>query len=342
MSAPLRAVLAGCGGMSRTWLDAARQIPDLEIAGLVDLAPDAAVRRAGEYGLTGEVTGISLAKILEAVKPDVVFDCTIPEAHAQVTLTALAHGCHVLGEKPLADSPANARRMIEAANKAGKIYAVIQNRRYDPAIRRIKRFLSSGAIGRIGTVHCDFMIGAHFGGFRDRMQHVLLLDMAIHTLDAARFLIGVDPAAVIAKEWNPAGSWFDHDASAFAAFDMANGCVYTYRGSWCAEGLNTSWECDWRFIGELGTITWDGRDGIKAQVVSQLGGFQSKLKDLEPPPPDPSDKRDGHLGLIKEFIGCVRSGGVPETICTDNVKSLAMVLAAIESAETNQKVPVVW
>lgn len=328
--------------MSRTWLDAATKVADLEIAGLVDLVPAAAAKRAQEFGLSAVVTGTSLAEILPRVKPDVVFDCTIPEAHVAVTLTALAHGCHVLGEKPLADTLANARKMIAAAAQAGKLYAVIQNRRYDPAVRRMKRFLASGALGRIGTVHCDFMIGAHFGGFRDRMAHVLLLDMAIHTLDAGRFLIGSDPAAVIAKEWNPVGSWFDHDASAFAAFDMADGSVYTYRGSWCAEGLNTSWEGNWRFIGEKGSITWDGRDGITAQVVAEAGGFQSTWKSLEPPPPDPADKRDGHVGLIREFLDCVRHGGVPETICTDNVKSLAMVLGAIESAETNQKVTVTW
>jgi predicted dehydrogenase len=317
-------------------------VPDLEIAGLVDVLPDAAAKRAAESGLKGVATGTSLAAVLETVRPDVVFDCTIPSAHVQVTMTALAHGCHVLGEKPLADTLENARKMIHAATEAKKLFAVIQNRRYDPAIRRMKRFLSSGVIGRIGTVHCDFMIGAHFGGFRDRMDHVLLLDMAIHTIDAGRFLIGVDPAGVIAKEWNPVGSWFDHDASAFAAYDMANGCVFTYRGSWCAEGLNTSWEGAWRFMGERGTVTWDGGDGIKAQVVAESGGFQSKWKEVEPPPPSADDKRDGHVGLIREFIHCVRTGEVPETICTDNVKSLAMVLAAIESAETNQKVAVNW
>ncbi len=328
--------------MSRIWLEAAKQVPGLAIAGLVDIVPGAAAKRAAESGLDGVRCGTALAEILEGVKPDLVFDCTVPAAHVNVTLTALAHGCHVLGEKPLADSLPNARKMIEAARQAGKLYAVIQNRRYDPAIRRMKRFLAGGVIGRIGTVHCDFMIGAHFGGFRDRMEHVLLLDMAIHTLDAGRFLIGADPAAVIAKEWNPVGSWYDHDASAFAAFDMADGSVYTYRGSWCAEGLNTSWECDWRFLGEKGSVTWDGRDGIRAQVVAKAGGFQSEWKAVEPPPPDPADKRDGHLGLIREFVECVRTGGIPETVCTDNVKSLAMVLGAIESAETNQKVPVTW
>ena len=66
--------------------------------------------------------------------------------------------------------------------------------------------------------------------------------MAIHTFDMARFISGADPVAVYCKEWNPSGSWYDHDASAIAIFEMTGGIVYTYRGSWCAEGLNTTWE----------------------------------------------------------------------------------------------------
>ena len=128
-------------------------------------------------------------------------------------------------------------------------------------------------IGKITTVECGFFLGAHFGGFRDHMEHVLLLDMAIHTFDAARYITDANPAAVYCREWNPTGSWYDHDASAIAVFEMSDGIVYTYRGSWCSEGLNTTWECDWRIIGERGTITWDGADAFACQIVSQAGGF---------------------------------------------------------------------
>ena len=77
--------------------------------------------------------------------------------------------------------------MITAARAAGRLHAVIQNRRFLPGIRRIKAALP--LIGELTAVHVDFFIGAHFGGFRDQMQHVLLLDMAIHTFDAARWII---------------------------------------------------------------------------------------------------------------------------------------------------------
>jgi predicted dehydrogenase len=340
--AKLKAVLAGCGGMSGAWLNAAKEIDDVEIVGLVDVREEAARKRAADYSLNEAVIGTDLQAVLNQTHPDVVFDCTVPEAHAGVTLTALAHGCHVMGEKPMADSMENARKVREAALQAGKTYAVIQNRRYDGQIRRLREFLKSETVGKLTTVNCDFYIGAHFGGFRDHMEHVLLLDMAIHTFDQARFITGADPVSVYCKEWNPAGSWYDHDASAIAVFEMTGGIVYTYRGSWCSEGLNTSWECDWRIIGDQGTVKWDGGGGFQAQVVEQADGFHSKLKDVEAPAFDAGDKVGGHNGLIREFLRCVRTGETPETVCTDNIKSLAMVFGAIESAEQGHEVEIKW
>jgi len=336
----LRAVLVGCGGMSGAWLRVAAEIPNLEIVGLVDIAEANARKRAEEFTLKNALVATDLKAALKAAKPDIVFDVTVPEAHADVTLAALRHGCHVLGEKPMADSMANARRMVAAAQTAGKLYAVIQNRRYDPRIRRLRHFLETGPLGTLTTVNSDFYLGAHFGGFRDRMEHVLVLDMAIHTFDQARFLTGADPVAVYCYEWNPKGSWYDHDASAVAVFEMSNGLVYTYRGSWCAEGLNTTWECDWRLVCEKGSATWNGADDFRAQVVAKTGSFHSEWAEAEIPPFDAGDKVGGHAGLIKEFLRCVEAGATPETVCTDNIKSLAMVFGAIQSADTGKRVEI--
>jgi predicted dehydrogenase len=340
MAQPLTAVLVGCGGISRVWLDAIVQIPDLKMVGLVDLLEEAARTRAGEYGLEDVLVGTDLAVVLGELKPDLVFDCTVPEAHVHVTLAALGRGCHVLGEKPLADTMANAKKMIAAAEQAGRVYAVMQNRRYDPNILRLRQFLESGEIGSATTVHCDSFIGAHFDGFRSRMAHVLLVDMAIHTFDQARFLTGADPVSVYCKEWNPPGSWYDRDASAIAIFEMSDGIVYSYRGSWCAEGLNTAWESEWRIIGERGSVTWNGEDAFQAQVVEETGGLQSKCRDVGLPPYGGAGKPSGHDGLIRDFVHCIRTGTVPETICTDNVKSLAMVFGAVESAESGKRVAI--
>ncbi len=336
----LKAVLVGCGGISGAWLKALQGMPEVMLVGLVDLYEEVARKRAAEFNLVDAIISNDLPAVLKQTEPDVVFDCTVPEAHLPVTLTALQHGCHVLGEKPLADSMENARRMIAAADEAGKILAVVQNRRYDPRIRRLRHLIESGALGRLTTLNVDFYIGAHFGGFRDRMEHVLLLDMAIHTFDQARFISGEDPVAVYCKEWNPPGSWYDHAASAVAVFQMTNDLVYTYRGSWCAEGLNTTWEGDWRVIGEKGSATWDGADGFRAEVVGKAGGFRSEMEALEMPPFDAGDKVGGHAGVIREFLRCVQTGEAPETAAADNIKSLAMVFSAIESARLGREVEI--
>ncbi len=333
----LRAVLVGCGGISNAWFGAVKNRKDVEWSGLVDINREAADKRAAEHGLADIPTGTNLVVMLKQVEPDMVFDCTVPEAHVAVSTTALRYGCHVLGEKPLADTMSNARKIVSAAKKFGRLHAIMQNRRYLFPILAMRRFLDSGALGRITTVHCDFFIGAHFGGFRDRMRHPLLLDMAIHTFDQARFLTRADARMVMAHEWNPPGSWYDHDASAVAIFEMSSKMVFCYRGSWCSEGLNTTWESSWRIIGEKGSVAWDGGQMFQAQVVTAKPGFMLKNKNVTVPCSRPARMLEGHAGCIDEFIRCVRAGRKPQTICTDNFNSLAMVHAAIESAEKGRR-----
>jgi len=336
-----RAVLVGCGGISRAWLRAIKDMTNVEIVGLVDIVESNAVARAGEFGLQDVPVGTDLGDVLDRTRPDAVFNCTIPEAHMEVTLEALSHGCHVLGEKPLADSMANAEKMVAAAEAAGRIFAVIQNRRYDARLRRLRHLIESGVVGSITTADSDFYLGAHFGGFRDRMEHVLLLDMAIHTFDAARLITGADPVSVYCREWNPLGSWYDHDASAVAIFEMTDGIVYTYRGSWCSEGLLTSWEAEWRIIGQRGSIKWDGAECLEAEVVKKREGLISEFQKVEIPEHDRGDKVGSHAGVIREFVHCVQTGSVPETVASDNIKSLAMVFGAIQSAELGRPVSII-
>jgi len=342
MSENTRAVMVGCGSMSAAWLNAVKDLGTVDMVGFVDINEESAKKRRDEYGWTAAVAGDDLKSVLDQVAANVVFDCTIPEAHYGVTMTALGRGINVLGEKPLADSMDHAREMVAEAAKTGKIYAVIQNRRYNPIIRQYRTLVQSGEIGELTTAHSDFFLAPHFGGFRDRMKHVLLLDMAIHTFDEARFITGADPVSVYAREWNPKGSWYDYDASAVCFFTMSNGLIYTYRGSWCAEALNTSWECEWRVIGTNGTALWDGNDNIKAAKVSSADGFVRTHADIAVPPVTEPDKKDGHAGLIREFIECMKTGQKPETIASDNIKSLAMVFGAIESAESGTDVAISW
>ncbi|MGX9145296.1 Gfo/Idh/MocA family protein [Mesorhizobium sp. 128a] len=337
----MNAVLVGCGAMSKAWLDAARQIDGLAIVGLADLDAERAKARAREYGLDGVVIGTSLEQVLGQTKPDAVFDVVVPAARRDVAFAALAHNCHLLTEKPLADTPENARAIVEAARRAGRVHAVVQNRRYVANVRRIRRFLDSGAIGKPTSIHADFFVAPHFGGFREEMAHVLLLDMAIHTFDAARYMVGGEPAGVYCQEWEPANSWYRQGSSASAVFDLGGGKVFTYAGSWCADGFRTSWEGSWRIVAERGSLLWDGNDTLEAEmIVLGRDGLFAKTQPIDVLPLDPADRVGGHLGIIRDFMQAIETGTEPETRGADNIKSLAMVFGAIESAETGRRVTI--
>lgn len=338
------AVLAGCGAMSKGWLNALTEHPLLKgrvkVVGLVDLDPKVAEARAAEFSLGGVVIGTDLDAVLAETKPDLLFDVVVPNARPALVATGLAHGCHVLTEKPMAPTLVAARTMVEQAKAAGRIHAVVQNRRYVPGVRRIRQLIESGALGQLTSINCDFFVGAHFGGFREQMENVLLLDMAIHTLDAARFMAGTAPKAVYCLEVNPPGSWYAHGAAANAIYEFENDIVFNYRGSWSAEGANTSWEASWRIVGTKGTLLWDGYDRFEANQVAGAEGFFRPLEPLDIPDMPDSAKTEGHASVIADFLDAIEGGGAPETVGSDNIKSLAMVFAAIESAKLKQRVSI--
>ena len=336
----LRAVLVGCGMMSHGWLKAAATIEGLEIVGLVDLDIERAQALATAFDLGGVVVGADLDFILASTRPDLLFDVVIPAARRDVVAAGFAHGCHVLSEKPMAETMAQACDLVDLSRTSKRLHAIVQNRRYVPGIRRLRHFIDSGAIGRLTAIHCDFFIGPHFGGFREQMQHALLLDMAIHTFDAARYLAVAAPKAVYCLETNPTNSWYAQGASAQALFEFDGNIVVTYRGSWCAEGLRTSWESSWRLIGESGSLTWDGAEGFAAERVTATGEFYSTVEAVDIPELSLDDAAYGHRGVLRDFVAAVRAGSEPETVSHDNIHSLAMVLAAIESAESRRRVEI--
>jgi predicted dehydrogenase len=330
--------------MAKGWLRAlqsASQLRDeVEIVGLVDLDLSVAEALAAEFGLDQAVTGTDLAAVIEATMANMVFDVVVPAARFTVVSTALRLGCNVLSEKPLAASMEEAKALLALAAETGRVHAVVQNRRFIAGIRRLRRAVEEGLIGEVSGIHCDFFIGPHFGGFREAMDNVLLLDMAIHTFDAARFVSGKQPLSVYCVESNPSGSWYAHGASANAIFRLSGDGVFTYRGSWCAEGRRTSWESAWRLVGSKGMITWDGEDAFEATVAGDEPGLLRGHRSLSIPAAPDEDETHGHESVLAEFVDAVKTGRRPETASDDNIKSLSMVFGAIESARTGLPVSI--
>jgi predicted dehydrogenase len=305
------------------------------LAGWVDIREDAAAEGARQLGADIPV-GTVFESVIDQCEPDFVVDVTAPEAHHDVTLLALSRGLPVLGEKPMAISMAQARRMVEASDRSGKLYMVAQSRRYEPGLVAFRRLINE-RLGVLGILNVDFSIGAHFGGFRDEMAHVLLLDMAIHTFDAARAISNADPVSVYAEEFNPSWSWYKGAASANCLFEMSDGLRFSYRGSWCSEGLPSSWDGDWRAAGRNGSAIWAKNATPYGEIATGNDGFHRPVTRFEELP-TPLNGRTADS--LTEFLNALETGEVPQGECHDNIKSLAMVFAAVESSLTGRPVTI--
>jgi predicted dehydrogenase len=295
--------------------------------------------------------------VLDRTRPDLVVDLTAPQARMAVSGAALAAGFHVLCEKPLADSMEIAGEIAELAERNGRMCMVSQSRRWDTGPATVRQAIADGVLGALTSVHCDFFLAAHFGDFRltdpgspeeayalattmarRTMPSPLVGDMAVHHFDMARFMTGLDAVAVYAREFSPAKSWYDGACSAVCIFEMTGGVIFSYRGSWSAEGFTTEWNGNWRLIGTSGTILYENGGLPKAQIVAAGDGFRRPLRNLDLTPahvPYP-----GMRGALREMLAFLRTGETPQTPCRDNIKSNAMVAAALLSSRADRRVAV--
>jgi predicted dehydrogenase len=321
---PIRVILVGAGMMGRAWLDVIAPAPDVQLVGVVDLDLGAAQRAAGTAGLPSVATATTLDELSGRIPADVVINVTVPEAHSDVSTTALLNGMSVLCEKPAADTTSAALSMVAAAEVSGRLLMVSQSRRYWRNLDALRGQVAR--LGRLGIVECSFFRGPRFGGFRRQMPFPLLTDMAIHHFDLARDLIGADPLWITGESFNPGWSWYAGDAAAHVVAAFADGTRFGYLGSWCSPGLQTSWNGRWRISGEAGTAVWDGdgppvaetADGTAIPAVAGTGPEEL-------------------AGALAEFVAAMRDGTVPSGEIHRNVVSLAMVEGAIRSARTGRR-----
>jgi predicted dehydrogenase len=321
----LRLIQVGAGGMGRAWLGTIADNADVELVGLVDLDLDTARRSAAETGNAHVPVATSLDQLADQTGAQAVVNVTVPVAHHAVSTTALLRGLPVLSEKPLAESVSQGLSMMAAAEVSGQLLMVSQSRRYWRNLSALRRQLAQ--LGQLGAVSCEFFKAPHFGGFRDEMAHPLLIDMAIHQFDLARDLVGAEPVAVFCESYNPPWSWYRGDAAADAIFEFGGGLRFAFSGSWCSPGLETSWNGQWRISGAGGSAQWNGDDEPVAELL-----------DGSPVPASVEEEPEQIAGSLAEFVSVLRSGATPSGEVHSNVLSLAMVEAAIRSAESHGRV----
>lgn len=326
---PLRVVVVGAGGMGRAWLNAVEVSPLVELAGIVDLDLTAASAGAAAVGRPVPV-GTGTARLAADVGAQAIINVTVPAAHHPVTTEALAAGLPVLGEKPVASTLAQGMSLAAAAELSGQLFMVSQSRRYNPRLFTAKRLAST--IGNVGIVSADFFKAPRFGGFRDAMEHPLLLDMAIHQFDMARFLLDADPVSVFCEEYNPSWSWYRGDAAATAIFEMSGGERFVFTGSWCSPGQETSWNAAWRISGEHGSVIWDGDN---EPLVETAAAFGEPVGELES-----EDPGQEIAGALVDFVSALRTGAAPMGQVHRNIMSLAMVESAVLSASSGKRIMV--
>jgi predicted dehydrogenase len=252
---------------------------------------------------------------------------TVPGAHHPVNTEALFAGLPVLCEKPIAPTVAQALSLAAASEASGQLLMTSQSRRYFASLSVFRDQVRS--LGQLGIATTEFFKAPRFGGFRDEMDHVLLVDMAIHSFDAARYVLDSDPVAVYCEEFNPAWSWYSGAASAAATFEFENGIRYVYTGSWCSDGLETSWNGSWRVNGSRGSASWDGESTARIQTPDD-GTLATAVV-------SPS-AREEIRGSLAEFVAALRSGTQPSGEIHSNILSLAMVEGAVRSAEQGERI----
>jgi predicted dehydrogenase len=333
-----RVIVVGAGVAAGFWMDPLRARTD--VVALVEADDERARKGIERFGL--ECPGFaSLEAALAAVPADVVVNATPVEHHRRITEAALAAGCHVLTEKPLAPTFEDGVALVHAARRADRTLAVMQNRRHHPAIRRLRQGVADGAIGRPMALSADmFMAPRHLPGHPlEGQRHPLLLDMAVHTFDQARFLSGAEAIRVVCHELTAPHSWYAGAAAAIATFEMEQDIVFSYRGNWIAEGFRTSYDAAWRISGARGTAVWDSFGAPECEVAAGPPPAQGmgQVEHTVWPVPEPRD-RTGHAAALDALLDALEAGRRPETDAAENLGTLAMVFAAIRSAEERRAV----
>ena len=335
----LRLIQAGVGGHGRGWFNnTVRPSGDFDVVAVVD--PDAeALHAAGDAAdLPPERRFADLAQAVRQVEADAVLSPTPPKVHPVHAQIAFDAGLHLLVEKPLADNLPDARDMVDRAARAGKQLMVGQNRRWDAEPAFLKQVMDERPVGEFGHGHVDFFLAGDFrGGFRQTMPHVLLVDMTVHHVDLIRFVLGRDVARVYAEDFNPAWAegFYENGAALRMLMTLDDGSKISYAGDWSARGHTNSWQGAWRLQCDRGAVRFDSDlNGVEISTGELWG--KDVRRELRPiPAAPPSQGR-----LLAAFAESIRTGRPGLTDGRDNLKTIAAVLAAVESCETGRAVEV--
>ncbi len=282
----LRIGVVGCGGIAN-----GKHMPSLksqshraEMVAFCDLIVDRAEKAAKEYGTENAKVYTDYRKLLEDKSIDVVHVCTPNRSHSEITVAALEAGKHVMCEKPMAKTAADAKLMLDAAKRTGKKLSVGYQNRYRPDSMLLKRYIDRGDLGEIyyGKAHAIRRRAVPtWGVFLNEYEQGggPLIDIGTHALDLTLWMMNnYKPKAVLGKAFKKLGNqtetanaWGDWDPkeftvedSAFGLIIMEDGSTISLESSWALNTLEVD-EAKTTLCGTLGGA--DMKDGLRINKV---------------------------------------------------------------------------
>ena len=218
----MRVGVIGCGYWGRNHVRVLRELPEVVDVVVIDERPPALAAMMADH--VGVLPRSSLRAAIDDI--DAVVIATPPESHAELAIEAIEAGKHVLVEKPMATSVADALRMVEAADRAGVILAAGHTFVHNDAVKKLADLV---AVGELGRLHYLDAARLSLGLYRQDVN--VLWDLAAHDISITSLLLGAVPDTVSA--------WGDRNTSGFGE-DVASlrltfadlGVASTIRASW--------------------------------------------------------------------------------------------------------------
>lgn len=255
----LKVGIIGCGGIANgKHLPALKRNPDVELVAFCDIIPERAEKAAKEYGTPDAKVYEDYKELLADKSIDVVHVLTPNKEHSFITVDALHAGKHVMCEKPMAKTYAEAKAMVDAAKETGKILSIGYQNRCTAAALQAKKLVEGGELGEI------YFAKAHairrravptWGVFlnEDEQGGGPLIDIGTHALDMTLWeMDNYKPKMVVGTTYaklrdqtdtgNAWGDWdpkeFTVEDSAFGFITMENGATIILEASWALNTLD--------------------------------------------------------------------------------------------------------
>ena len=299
-------------------------------AAVVDVNREAA-ERAGNALHVPVYTNVGTA-LRENPVDYAVVTASIPH-HLEVFRDILqTRPCPILSEKPVAGNWEDCLEIQQLVKEAGIKCAFTFSHRFEQDKQTFARLLQSGKYGKINTIVGRLIVHKQQP---IRPPEMTLIDGGVHDLDMLRPFSGSEAKTVYAQAWDcPWPESGGHAASAFVQAEMQNGVHATMeyllgsaenRNSWCDEYFRA--EC------ERASVVLDQRQ-ITARWTDESGNLTTEDAPLL------RGAHWKHDKIIREFISWLDGGPEPELCLRESMKAMALLYAAVESAQTGQAVPV--